>query len=284
MNIDQETIKKARQTDLPSFLKSKGEPLKKSGKRYQHRDHDSLIISGHMFFWNSRQAKGNSLDFVRLFYGWSFEQAIEELTDDKGKTTLKPELPQEEEPKDLHISQAPDNKRVIAYLCQTRKIKYDLVKRLIDTHYLSQDEHNNAVFKIYNEKRELVGAELVGTLSTVRFKRIAQGTQAGYGFNITIGNPEKTLFFESPIDLLSFWSLNESKLTAHRLVSLGGLRVDIFQNTLERFSIDPITAYLCVDNDQAGKAFIQTIQSKYTNIKVHIPKLVKDWNDQLRNL
>lgn len=34
MSIDPEIIPKARQTNLPSFLKSKGEPLKKSGQRY----------------------------------------------------------------------------------------------------------------------------------------------------------------------------------------------------------------------------------------------------------
>lgn len=282
MSIDQNTIQKARQTDLPTFLRARGEPLKKLGKRYQHREHDSLIISRNMFYCNSRQAKGNALDFVRLFYGWSFEQAIDELTGyNRDKITMKSEPPQEEEPKDLHIIQSPDNKRVIAYLCQTRKISYRLVKKLIASQYIVQDEKGNTVFKIYNELGEFVGAEIYGTLSEVRFEHLAQGSKIGYGFNITVGKPEKTLFFESPIDLLSFWTLNESKLIAHRLVSLAGLRQDIFQNTLEKFAIPPKTAYLCVDNDKAGQEFIRTIQSHHTDIKIHIPKIAKDWNDLL---
>jgi hypothetical protein len=219
------------------------------------------------------------------FYGWSFEKAVQELTENFKKEEQAGQRTEgEEEQKFLHINENKDNKRAIAYLCQTRKIGYGLVKKLIEDHYISQDNHGNIIFKIYDEKGDLVGAELCGTLSEVRFKSIAEGTQLGYGFNVSIGEPTKTLFFESPIDLLSFWTLNEKRLTAHRLVSLAGLRVDIFQNILERFCIPPGTAYLCVDNDPAGKAFIKTIQSKYSTIKIYIPTTVKDWNDLLRTM
>lgn len=237
-----------------------------------------------MFYWNSRQTKGNSLDFVMLFYGWSFEKAVGELTEDLKKKELAGQGKKgEEKQRPLHISERQNLKRTIAYLCRTRKISYSLVKKLIEGHYISQDDRGNIVFKIYDEMGKLVGAELVGTLSTVRFKGIATGTKVGYGFNVAVGKPEKTLFFESPIDLLSFWTLNEKQLIAHRLVSLAGLREDIFQNILQCFSISPETVYLCVDNDQAGKAFIQAIQNKYSTIKTYIPKIEKDWNDLLKN-
>lgn len=276
--IDKEVVRKARQTDLTAFLSMKGEPIKRIGQRYTHKDHDSLIIKGNMFYWNSRQEKGNSLDFVRLYYGWDFERAVQELT---GVVVPKMEY-KAPQSKTVDFTRAKDRKQVIAYLCQTRKIDYDIVKNLLASYYISQDEKNNVVFKAFNENGEFVDGEVVGTNSKVRYKNVLDGT-SGYGFNVTIGEPKKTLFFESCIDLLSYWTKYKDKISEHRLVSLSGVREDIFSNTLKSFSIPTNLVYLCVDRDKAGEEFVKAIQSKYEGVKTHLPPSgYKDWNDVLR--
>lgn len=282
--IEQSVIKQARQTDLPAFLVSQGEPLKRRGKRYQHRDHDSLWMSGNMFYWNSKQEKGNSLDFVMLYYEWDFKRAIRELTgfdrpkeNPAGQGGLEGDKP-------FGYIPAPDCKRAIAYLCKTRKIEYPLVKKLIESHHIAQDEKGNVVFKIYDELGELIGAELVGTLTQYRFKGMAANTKAGYGFNVTKGKPEKNLFFEAPIDLLSFWSMNKNKIMAHRLISLAGLRKDILLNAIQTFKMAPQSVYICVDNDLAAQAFIKQAQGEIKGVKTYLPPTpCKDWNDVLQN-
>ncbi|MFJ7728590.1 DNA topoisomerase [Neobacillus sp. NPDC097160] len=75
------------------------------------------------------------------------------------------------------------------------------------------------------------------------------------------------MFFEAPIDLLSYLSLNRTKLTNCRLISLDGLKQQTFfqilNNALKDLKangrdIESIT--LCVDNDSAGKEFIDKLQ------------------------
>lgn len=77
--IDQELVRKARQTDLVAYLMNRGEPLKRVGANYIHREHDSLYIKGNMFVWYSQDKKGNSIDFLMLYYGMSFKESVEAL-------------------------------------------------------------------------------------------------------------------------------------------------------------------------------------------------------------
>jgi len=275
--IEQSIIQQARQTDLPRFLLDRGEPLRKVGKRWEHRIHDSLIISGNMFYWNSRQKKGNSLDFVMLYYGWSFHQAIQELTA-SGYTKPVSDIVVAKKP--FSVSKGTNIKRVIAYLCKTRNIDYAVVKFFLSRHLLGLDDKGNIVFKIFNEVNELVGAELCGTLSDVRFKGFAEGSLDGYGFNIVFGNPKSALFFESAIDLMSFFQLNKSKIKDAILVSMSGLKENIISHCLEIYNLSPCNAFLCVDNDAAGDEFIKFLQANYDGVTPYRPPIgFKDWNE-----
>lgn len=277
--ISSNLLKQARQTDLASYLLSRGENIKKVGTRWEHKTHDSLIIKRNMFFWNSRQEKGNSIDFLILFYGLTFDAAVEELT----KNTFICSDDEETKGFDLHYNN--NLKKTIAYLCKTRMIDYSIVRELIENKYINQDEKGNVVFKIYDELGELVGAELVGTNSNIRFKGVATGTKYGYGFNIKIGEPKKALFFESAIDLISFYQIHKDKLKNNILISLSGLKENIFSNMLLKYAVSSFNAFLCVDDDYAGDEFIVLIKGKYDAIKVYrTDKGIKDWNEMLKSI
>ena len=137
------------------------------------------------------------------------------------------------------------------------------------------------------------------------------------GLNIDIGTPERLIFLEAPIDLMSYYELNKNRLENVRLVSMDGLKdttisrhlyellaekegltdinlddakklLPILSNT-NFFDLDAnrelIT--LAVDNDKAGLGFIEKLKSKNIKFDIDLPPLENnqekmDWNDFLK--
>jgi len=273
--IDQELIRKARQTNLVAYLTAKGENLQRIGKNYIIQEHDSLYIKGNMFIWYSQNKQGNPIDFLMCYYGMTFQQAVEELTS-KALTDTQTPLYKPSEPLQA-TTRATDEKRVIAYLCKRRGLKNSIIFDLIKQGKLFQDTNGNCNFVICDWNEKPIGEEKVGTGNT-RYKLIS--THSGYGFHTTYGSPSDILYFESAIDLLSCYQIYQDKLTHHLLVSLGGLNSSIIQ---ELHKLKPnLKHWLCVDNDQAGFDFISKMKLKFAELRTfQPPQNFKDWNDYL---
>jgi hypothetical protein len=301
---ERETIRRARQTHLAEYLISKGEPLIRSGTRYRHADHESLVFTDNAFYWNSRNDKGNAVDFLMRHRDMDFNTAVYELTN----ATIGQES--ENDGRDskksngfmLDIDIAPDMRRAIAYLAKARGIDYSIIKQLIDNKLLYQEvqkvvspktdepiEVHNIVFPIYDENNVIVGAELQGTLTdpSKRFKGVKNGSKYGYGYNVNPTQSKKikfVLFFESAVDLLSFWDIKKIEgktLDNCLLVSLMGLKENVFRLMVSLF--EGAKPYLCVDNDEAATSFTRIIMSNTDGVYIHAPEPeFKDWNDQLK--
>ena len=139
-----------------------------------------------------------------------------------------------------------------------------MVHGLIQDGKIQQESKTgNAVFLIQDEFGKTVGAEKVGTLSDKKYKGIAVGSASGYGFEVTKGNGENALFFESSIDMLSYMQLHQNELDNHRLISMMGVKPNIVEATMERYHISPERVFLCSDNDEAGNNFAERLQKKY---------------------
>lgn len=291
--ITQDLIKQARQTNLANYLLNRGETLIKDGtRRYKHAEHSSLVFTDNAFVWNSEGLKGNAIDFVMKFYGLSFKEALTELTNTNldTKKELAPATKLKQVPVSTNVSssfslpQLSDKmRRAFAYLIKTRKIDTEIVQSLAKHKKLLQDQRGNIVYPWYNEKQEIVGAELNGTLTDKRFKGIVAGSQYGYGYNLKFGLFQKEnniYFFESTIDLLSFWSLYKGKTRGMMLVSMAGLKKEVIEGFLSRFE-RPLNVHLCVDADDAGKAFIEAVQAQIKAEYIPVPEC-KDWNEYLQ--
>lgn len=274
--INQELIRQARQANLVAYLMNRGEALKRVGANFVHKEHDSLYVKDNMFIWYSQQKQGNSIDFLMLYYGMTFEEAVKELTGtvlptiQQPKSTYKP--PQA-------TQRASNEKRVIAYLCKRRGLENRLVFSLITQGKLYQDTKGNCNFIICDWQEQPIGAEIVGTGDT-RYKQIT--IHSGYGFHLICGEPTEALYFESAIDLLSCYQMFQEKFTHHILVSMGGLNNSVVFE-LQR-QMPNLNHWLCVDNDNAGINFINDIQK---HIKTHTfrpPKKFKDWNEWLSSI
>lgn len=74
-----EQIEAANKVDLPSFLSARGYALKRIGRSFCLKEHDSLRITGNKWNWFSQNTGGDSIKFLREYEGLSFADAVTEL-------------------------------------------------------------------------------------------------------------------------------------------------------------------------------------------------------------
>lgn len=295
MRITDEQKERAAYVNLPQFLMSHGFDLKKVGKEYVWKEHDSLHIKdngpGERGVWHrfSTGEGGDNIGFLREFMGMSFVEAVEALNGEHYDLTYTPSRTYEQKPKtvtarELSLAEADNCRRVFAYLCKTRGLDYDLVASLVRQGVVSQEEKTgNVLFKYYDDNGKVIGAEKVGTSTEHRFKGIAEHSADGHGFEVVRGTGEKAFFFESAIDMLSYLQMHDKEMTDCRLVSMMGVKPNIVLDTMLRHNIPPENVFLCSDNDTAGNEFAQRLQEQYPDMKrVITPDTYKDWNDMLR--
>ena len=290
IRINKELIRRARQANLLEYLEMNGYTFKREGQRFRCKEHNSLIITPpNAFYWNSKGISGNSIDFLMKCQGYTFKSAIEALTDES--IEQKNCLPQSSAEKDSYKINNSYINRCFAYLCKTRKLSNSTISYLTDKSYinmLSEGPYKYPVigFKVLDEDRVASGYEVQGSFDKARFKGVTTDTKYGYGFNLIYGKPLKAIFFESPIDLLSFKELSASKIIDYDtkntiLISLAGLKVNILTTMLEAFNIE-LKPVLAIDNDVAAEQFKLSLIEK--DIKFDIvspPKQFKDWNEFL---
>ena len=297
MRITDEQKERAAFVNLPQFLMAHGFDLKKVGREYVWKDHDSLHIkdngSGERGAWFrfSEDKGGDNIGFLREYMDMSFVDAVEALTGEHIDRNYTPSRTYEQKPKivtarELSLAEADNARRVFAYLCKTRGLDYDLVASLVRQGVIAQEEKTgNVLFKYCDDQGKVIGAEKVGTSTDHKFKGIATGSAAGHGFEVVRGTGEKAFFFESAIDMLSYLQMHNKELTDCRLVSMMGVKPNIVLDTMLRHNISPENVFLCSDNDTAGNDFAQRLQEQYPDMKrVITPDTYKDWNDMLRGI
>ena len=288
----------ANYVNLPHFLMENGFELKRVGKEYTLRDHDSVRIydnsAGETGKWYrfSTGKGGDNISFVQEFLGKSFKEAVEMLNGGRSVTAnmdipeYKPHETPKREVKEIHIEENTDAKRAIAYLSQTRGLDYNLVTELVKEGKIAQEaKTGNVVFYAKDENGMIVGAEKVGTSTENRFKGIEAGSSSDYGFEIVKGTGENAFFFESAIDALSFAQIHKDEMENCRLISMTGVKSVTVEAFMNRKNIPPEKIFLCSDNDEKGNYFAKKLMEKYPNMKrVTTSDNFKDWNDQLRGI
>ncbi|RAS76718.1 DUF3991 and TOPRIM domain-containing protein [Priestia endophytica] len=288
---------KAKEADLLSYLESKGETFKKEGKYYRHTEHDSLIIRDNMYAWNSRNEKGyGAINFAQMYYNLSFVEAVQDINDRNPKTFTRSHSYEQESTKPFQYPQHLEVKnqdKLKHYLIQERKIDPRLVQWLLQKDLIAQDKRNNIVFKWKEQggKGDIIGADRQGTIKMDHgrgsFKQVLPDAKRDAGFTVDVGKPTKLYMFESPVDLLSYWSLQKEKLQGARLVSMNGLKSrTVLQSFIDarKEGLDIKKVVLSVDSDEAGKKFIQKMHLllKEDMIQSNLPSKGKDWNDELK--
>lgn len=119
-----EQIETAQNTDLVSFLRSRGETLGRSGSEYEWRDGSAKVtVRGNKWFHQYDRVGGKAIDFVCRFFNVDFPEAMRILLgSNAGVIQTKPEAKTEEN-KPFELPEAnPDMRRVYAYLLKQTPI------------------------------------------------------------------------------------------------------------------------------------------------------------------
>lgn len=309
----EEEIEKAASLDIVDYCMQNDIPVKSDSERYYRlAEHDSLIIDRkkNQFYWNSRGVNGNIINFVQEVEGASFPGAMQRLLEGEKDYEKASEVKYVSEPYDYEQfskKEVSHFDRAKEYLVNDRKIDPQVVEALHNKGLIKQDKYNNVLFLWKDrETGAVMGGSEQGVIKSDKYKRgawksIQKNSTANYGFNVLNGEPRNLKFFESSIDLLSYASLHKRDLKDTHLVSMEGLKPQVvfnyYMKSRERLGDEPDSVSLCVDNDNAGRAFVdRLIHLRYEKndgrvvvIKPEYPKAPEgekkwDWNDECKHV
>lgn len=334
------TKEQAKAMSILEVAKSLGMEMKRSsGQEYYWTQHDSFKINTrkNRFSWYSRDIHGDVINLVETIKGVSFKEAMHFL-----ETGNFPEFVMDTTPK------APFEYRLGKYeegFVAARdylKIQRGLSDETIDFFekqgVLAQARYRNqkdghiepvVVFKYFDQDKQLVGASLQGILPDQErhkgkgyLKKILFNSDGLAGLSVDIGQPNRLVFMEAPIDLMSYYELHKDSLENVRLVSMDGVKEELVSRhfmeilalrngeldyrpdltkvgtALETaaktsdFFDEPENEFfitLAVDNDNAGNKFIEKLADKGIKFVIDQPPLIQegqkkmDWNEYLQS-
>lgn len=284
----EEQKQRANAVDLVYFLQTQGEKLKRSGKDMRLDSDHSITVRGNEWYDHASEKGGLAIDFVQMFYGRSFPDAVMMLLDGEHGQAHRPSEPRKPEPpKPFVLPEAnKDMRRVFAYLTKTRCLDRDVVSTFARATLIYEDaQYHNAIFVGVDANGIARHAHKRGTYTQGEpFKGNVDGCDPRYSFHYT-GESDTVYVFEAPIDLLSFISLYQKDWQKHSYVSLCGVAEHaLLQLLADNPQVQRIG--LCLDNDKAGiKAGerIKRILSErgYGNVFPLFSEQ-KDWNEDLQ--
>ena len=328
-----ERVEIARSRDILDVANELNMELVRDGKDYRWKEHDSLVISPDKNKWNwfSRHQGGDVIALVETIREINFNQAIDYLNDGTFKEFTAVE--REKEPFRYHLQPyEQDFVEARNYLKVNRGLSDETIDFFLEKGVLAQANAmlNNSVepvvvFKTLTSSGEITGATLQGIEENRDkwpgrgfSKNIIRNSDGMDGLHVDIGKPNRLIFTESPIDLMSYYEINKDTLQDVRLVSMDGLKEATIGRHLAQLQselsgrplnwtpeqlakglqtaidsqyfadgkhTDMIT--LAVDNDTAGRTFVEELKAKGAAVTVDLPELKQgqdktDWNDVLK--
>lgn len=309
--------------------------LKSSRNEYYWDEHDSFKIntSKNMFRWYSKDIGGDVIQMIQTLRGVSFREAINYL--DTGNF---------EEAKVQEVTREP-----FKYLLEKYETDFDSGRRylkeirglsdntidfflkekalaLVNRKYQDGYSEQVLVFKYFDDNKNIIGGTLQGIVPNKDryegkgyLKQIIYNSDGTAGVNVTVGEKaDRLIFFEAPIDMMSYYELNKHNLNNVKLISMDGLK----ESTVARYLTEHIIAdearrktldfsnavdymnfiikdtdyfdynkntdviTLAVDNDSAGRNFIEKLEKIGLKFQTELPPQLKnkektDWNEVL---
>ena len=290
----EEQIARANETDLVSFLRARGEKLKRSGKEYRWMKHASLTVDHNEWYHFSGSKGGHPIDFLMEFYNMSFPEAVKTLINESPGEDKQEVKKMEQEDAGSHEGcpipsekaklQLPkvyeNNERVREYLTKERKISEKIIDQMFAEGKIYEDAvKHNVIFIGCDPKGTVRYAGIRGTKE--KYRGDVPGSEKAYGFSHT-GTDDTLFVFEAPIDLLSFLSATGDGWETHHYISLGGVSEKaLMQYLADHKNIRKI--FLCLDNDTAGNAACEKLAEKIPDDKMvmRLRPVKKDWNECL---
>ena len=328
----------AKRLSIISVAEQLGMELKRTGSHsYNWVEHDSFVIDTRKneFYWNSRTEFGDVIQLVQTIRGVSYKEAMHFLETGEFKAVDVEAQTASKEPFSYHLEryERQNFSASRSYLKAQRGLSDDTINFFISQGSIAEAIRKKGdyfepviVFKYKDNTGFLAGASLQGIVENRehypergRLKQIMRNSDGQLGFSIDIGNPNRLVFAEAPIDLMSYYELYKDRLQDVRLVAMDGLKdgiisrrfVELYAEMNDKsYQVDQnvgkvletvarTTNYfkdgqnqdmitLAVDNDAAGHNFITRLQEKGIPVQIAIPPILQknqykeDWNDFLK--
>lgn len=294
----------AKSVDLVRVAEALGYSPKRIGRYYTLKEMDSIRIHDRRswFRW-SRQYEtgekgGSQIDFLRVFGGLSFKEAVLWLLEFSGyrrignqqeKIELKHQVPQvyEKEKKPFLLPQkATGNGYLYRYLNQNRCIRKEVIDYFVAKELIYESAaYHNIIFLGKDQEGVVRFASMRGVydVNGKPFKCDVEGNDKRYGFNVVNENNATLDVFEGAIDLMSFVDIYDDYET--NKIALGMLADAPMETFLmEHPNITTIRFHL--DNDEHGRKATEVLMQKYYEKGFEVedappPKGAKDMNEWL---
>lgn len=334
-NDYKQRLKVAKNRNILDVAQALGMNLEKRGGTYVWSEHDSLVIfpKKNNFKWFSQDVQGDPITLVQQVKNAEFKEALNFLNDPSLTSFDATKIKSENQPFRYFLKEHSNQRLAKDFLVNVRGLHPKTVDFFVDKGVLAQSSRYHkadqssepvVIFKSFNpQTKDLIGATLQGINENWekypkkgRLKEILANSSGDFGVHVDIGVPKKLIFFESAIDMMSYYELKRPKINDARLVAMNGLNQRVISNHLkdilaptspikgedyledfhsklspqskqhlkQRIGLELIIA---VDNDEKGKQFIRKL-GKYNNLpfRSDIPRAIfdeekMDWNEYL---
>lgn len=303
-----EELKMAKEADLCAVAESLGYTVKRAGRYHTLEEMDSVRIYNRRswFRWSRQYDKGENggsqIDFLCIFAGMGFKEAIGWLLDFEGyrrdmglqerksiqNSLLRKSNKTGREEKKPFILPVPagSNYYLYSYLEEKRGIAKPVIDTFVNAGLVYEaGQYHNIVFIGKDTAGRAVFASLHGVSAKDGwcFKCDVAGSDKNYGFNFERKGSRKVMVFEAAIDLMSYITLfPEEKCHMLALGMLSDAPLATFLNGHPGIG----EIQFCLDNDVPGRKAAGHLMEKYYCMgyeveDFHAPVPYKDINEWL---
>ena len=291
IEFTEEQKRRANEADLVALLERNGQHVKKVGSEYEWKDGDQTVsIKDNLWYHQYEQIGGNTVGFVRKFWGLTYPEAIqfilgEDIQSEQIKTNPISHSHKYRPPDTtFRLPEKNDNmNRAYAYLVKTRGINKDIVRAFSQAGIIYESKgYHNVVFVGNDKDGNPRHAHKRSTLTNTVWRANESGSDNRFTFNWR-GTSGRVFLFEAPIDMLSYITMFGDGWTEDNFIAA----CSISDSSLDQFIEDrpDITqVYICFDSDPPGQKAASTIQKKLSEMGINSEILVpthKDWNEDL---
>ena len=315
---------------------------------YEWEGHQSIWLNPrkNRFNWFAEDLWGGPVDLVSLvlFNARTFEErrahfkeAVAYLTQTDWQTFDAQKAPKAQ-PFHYYLRDQADKKLTEKYFSEERGLSQSTIQSFEEKGLIAQAQWRNTledgryfyepivVFKHFDKPNHMVGASVQGIQAypeihkdhaSGHLKRVLKNSGAYGGMTLDIGQPERLIVFEAPIDLMSYYEFHRAELKDVKLISSDGYKPQVisrylaeiygreeltlaqkekFLETFDRLdeNIEGLPEQLITfayDHDEAGKTFVKRFNDQYPNAPkyartdfppLHSGQIKNDWNDELK--
>ena len=298
VHYTQEEKERANRVNLEELLLRSGEELLPSGREKRLGSNHSITIRGNCWYDHAEEKGGLAIDFVKMYYGKTFSEAMAFLLSEEGvlPAVAVDTLTEQKEKKPLEVPpKSRDMKRLYAYLIKKRKLDVKIVNHFVRIGLLYESSEQSKKTGKFYHNAIFVGKDAAGTIQHIHkkglysggknFKGNQEGNNPAYSFQYR-GRSDKVYVFEAPVDLLSYLSMYPQKWQQHSYIALMGVGGKALMQFLEERP-DVATVVFALDNDPAGQKAIARLAGQVTNLpqdyQIQVEQsILKDWNEDLQ--